>query len=220
MIRSLPALALAAGAALLVSCGDISAPLRADIYEWRLTQGSDTLSYHWPRGALPIRVWTQDTLEFATHAETAIDAWRHAFLYREFDAVVVADSNEADVIVRTGFPDGGGILQKLVLRSTITECEALTELDLSFETKVLTLPIHVFMAARFDPELPETRACFGVAMRHELGHALGIFRHSPDIGDIMYFSPEVTELSERDRQTAEVLYHAPVTVTTTRGGAP
>jgi predicted Zn-dependent protease len=42
---------------------------------------------------------------------------------------------------------------------------------------------------------------------HELGHAIGIFAHSPDPGDIMFGDPVVSELSDRDRATAEAAYH-------------
>ena len=220
MIHRLRATLALASATTLLSCGEISAPLRTEIYEWRLVQGGDTLSYHWPREELPVRGWVQDTFNFAAHTQAAIDTWKRAFLYREFDGEIVSDSANADVIVRAGFPDGDGIRQKLTLRSRITECEALTELDLDFVFQRLELPVHVFVAPRFSPTLPETQRCFGIVMIHEIGHALGIFRHSPSDGDIMYFAPIVDSLSERDRQTAEVLYHARVTVTTTRGDAP
>jgi len=212
--RLRPAAALLCAATLL-SCGDIGAPLRTETYEWRLMDAGTSVSFHWDREELPVRFWAQDIYDLESHTLAAIETWKGAFLYREFDGVMVEDSADADVIVRAGFPDGGGILQ-----TRITECEALTELDLDFDAQHLTLPIHVFVAPRFDPDLPETKACFGVAMIHEVGHAIGIFRHSPDPGDIMYFSPEVTGTSERDRQTAEVLYHSPVNVTTDRGGTP
>jgi len=215
MIRHLRAAAAPAAAAALLACGDIGAPLRTEIYEWRLMDAGNSASFHWTRGELPVRFWAQDIYDLETHTRAAIETWKSAFLYREFDGIMVEDSADADVIVRAGFPDGGGILQ-----ARITECEALTELDLDMEAHTLTLPIHVFVSPRFDPDLPETKACFGVAMIHEVGHSIGIFRHSPDPGDIMYFSPEVTGTSERDRQTAEVLYHSDVNVTTERGGTP
>jgi predicted Zn-dependent protease len=215
MIRRLRAAAALAAATGLLSCGEIGAPLRSEFYEWRLVDAGTSASFHWSRDDLPVRFWAQDIYDLDVHTQGAIDTWKAAFLYREFDGIMVADSADADVIVRAGFPDGGGILQ-----TRITECEALTELDLDIEARTLTLPIHVFIAPRFNPELPETKACFGVAMIHEVGHAIGIFRHSPDQGDIMYFSPVVTAPSERDRQTAEVLYHSDVNVTIERGGAP
>ena len=48
---------------------------------------------------------------------------------------------------------------------------------------------------------------------HELGHAIGIFAHSPVTTDIMYSDPAVSSLSSRDRATAEVAYHTEPTLT-------
>ncbi|HEX7024951.1 MAG TPA: hypothetical protein VF187_09045, partial [Gemmatimonadales bacterium] len=61
-------------------------------------------------------------------------------------------------------------------------------------------------------ELDATRRCFGVAILHELGHVIGMLRHSPRNTDLMFASPEVDQLSARDRNTAEVMYHAPSNV--------
>lgn len=41
---------------------------------------------------------------------------------------------------------------------------------------------------------------------HELGHAIGIWGHSKDPGDIMYTHPIVSELSSRDVNTVQKLY--------------
>ena len=219
MTRPLVRLAGAASALLAFSaagCGDIGAPLRTEIYEWRLTSGPDTLSFHWPRASLPVRFFVEDTLDLATHTEVAIAAWKDAFLYREFDGTLVTDSAQADVIVRAGFPPpGGGILV-----GRAPECEALTDLELEFDSRTLHLPVHIYIVPRFNPSLPATQACFSLVMTHEVGHAIGIFRHSLDPADIMFFNPTVSVPSERDRQTAEVVYHAPVTVTTTRAPQP
>ena len=207
-------LVIPATAIVALACGDIGAPSRADHYEWRFTNGPDTISFHWPRASQPVRFWVADTFNLATHTQTAIDNWKAALLYREFDGEIVADSNNADVIVTAGFPPGGGG----ILVGRAPECEALTDINLDLETKVLELPMHVYVMRRFDPELPETQRCFELVMTHEVGHAMGIFRHSPDPDDIMYFAPTVQEPSLRDRQTAEILHQSRVTVTTTRRG--
>lgn len=42
---------------------------------------------------------------------------------------------------------------------------------------------------------------------HEIGHAIGIWGHSPDPGDIMYLRPIVSQLSQRDIRTIQRLYN-------------
>jgi hypothetical protein len=97
------ALALAA-----VACGDIASPLRSDFYEWRRFEpsatGIDTISFHWPKDRLPVRVWVEDADGLPAAISQAITAWRDEFLYHEFDATVVSDSAGADIIVRSGSP--------------------------------------------------------------------------------------------------------------------
>ena len=210
MNRRIAALALGPFAAALLSCGEIGAPTRADIYEWRIIETPDTFAFHWPRESLPIRIWVQDIYDLPQHTQAAIEGWKEGFLYREWDAELVSDSATADVIVLSDFPLG-----PTILLASVTECEGYTDLALDTDTGVLTLPIRIYVVPRFDPDLPATRACFGIVMYHEIGHALGIFRHSPNPADIMYFNPTAATPTQRDFQTAEVLYHARTTVTAT-----
>jgi len=195
-------------AALTTGCGDIGAPLRSDLYEYRVTSPGDTTAFTWPRDSMPIRIWSEDTFEFPVHLANAMAAWNDVFLYREFQAVPTDDSLTAHVILRAGLlPPGGG-----TTLGRLAECEGVTDMDLDFDNKTLSLPMHVFVNPRFDPSLDATRHCFGVAILHELGHVLGMLRHSPRNTDIMFVSPEVDALSNRDRNTAEVMYHAPSNV--------
>lgn len=207
----LPILCLLVSALATVACADIASPSRANRYEWRRivatgTGTADTLAFHWPQSRLPVRIWVEETLNLPAHVQAGIDRWKAAFLYGEFDAVTVADSNTADVLVRAGSPVKGGF-SVIRLRSTAPECEGGTDFDLPSGSRELQPPIRVFINPRFDPATPGVDACLALTTTHELGHALGIFDHSPDPGDIMFGDPVVSELSARDRATVEAAYH-------------
>ena len=65
---------LAAAAALVaVACSDIGAPVRSDLYEWRIEApavpgpGLDTLSFHWSHAELPVQVWVEDAFGLPEH---------------------------------------------------------------------------------------------------------------------------------------------------------
>ena len=47
---------------------------------------------------------------------------------------------------------------------------------------------------------------------HELGHSVGLLRHSLFEEDIMYGSPIVDYPSRFDRRSAELLYHSTPTI--------
>jgi hypothetical protein len=194
-----------------LSCADIASPSRSQPYEWRriVTTGpttADTLSFHWPRARLPVRIWTQDTLNLPQHVDYGMAQWKAAFLYKEFDAVQVADSNAADVIVSAGVALKGGF-SVMRLSRRAPECEGGTEIELPAGSRQIQAPIRVFVNPRFDPATPGMDECLKLTATHELGHALGIFNHSPDAGDLMYSDPVVAVLSVRDRDTAERAYH-------------
>jgi hypothetical protein len=213
---------LAAAATLVAfACSDIGAPVRSDLYEWRIEApavpgpGLDTLSFHWGRNELPVRIWVEDAFGLPAHMTRAIDVWESAFLYGEFDATVVSDSTTADVIVRGGTPEGK--LQGLRLHSALRpECAGVTDLDIDVATHELRLPIRVFVDPRSLPDDPGIEPCLALTSIHELGHALGIFAHSEDPEDIMYTDPEVDLPSNRDIATAEAAYHTPASLLAVR----
>jgi hypothetical protein len=215
--RALPILAvLVAGGG--PSCADISSPTRSDVYEWRLITSSgggepDTLSFHWPRSRLPVRIWAQDTLSLPDHVQLGISRWKAAFLYGEFDGVRVTDSATADVIVTTGsvlnLRANGFRLQ----RTAAPECEGGTDVALTPAGGEIEVPIRVFVNPRFDAATPGVSECMALTTTHELGHALGIFGHSSVTTDIMYTDPVVATLSPRDRATAERAYHVEANLT-------
>lgn len=210
--RLLPWIALV----LTTSCGDSTAPLRADAYEWRLLVPAggaavDTLSFAWPASSLPVKIWAEDTLDLPTHAANAIVAWQDQFLYGEFRGQMVSDSNDADVIIVAGQLPA----TLMTLHSMARECEGGTDVPLDPVTLILTPPFHVYIDPRLD-DAPTLDSCLNLTTAHELGHALGIFQHSPDPGDLMYSDPVVTAPSERDRNTINRAYHTPTTIQLSR----
>jgi predicted Zn-dependent protease len=208
------------GAALAVlACGDIGAPVRDDLYEWRLFVpfggAIDTIHFHWARDDLPVRVWVaqDDIPELPGLMQRAVDTWEQVFLYGEFRAELVSDSSTADVIVRGTGATAKMTSQGLRLESALApECNGATDIEVSDDLAELTLPIRIFIAPAAASDDPGLGACLALTSIHELGHALGILAHSPNRTDIMFADPQVELPSEFDRETAEAAYHLPPTI--------
>lgn len=218
ILRHLPILLVLILGAGGLSCADIAAPSRVDAYEWRRIvpagpTSADTLSFHWPRSRLPVRIWAQDSLNLVADVQGGMAQWEAAFLYGEFDAVLVSDSSTADVIVRVGSPVKGGFSIIGLASALAPECLGGTDFELPAGTTQLQMPIRVFVNPRFDPAAPGVAECMTLTTAHELGHAVGIFAHSPNTTDLMYGDPAVSSLSSRDRSTAELAYHTEATLT-------
>ncbi len=212
MRRGLVLGGLAAALALGWACTDIAGPARPAPYEWRLfvpndTGGLDSLSFHWPRASLPVRFWAEDTFDLSRHVSDGIALWKAAFLYGEYDAVLVADSSLADVIVRAGVPPKVGLVPPVRLGAMLPECEGATVFDTVATRHQLGLPMHIYINQRLPGGDLET--CLEVTVAHEIGHSLGLFDHTSDTTDLMYSNPVVTHLSARDVRTAEAIYHIP-----------
>ncbi len=199
---------LLAGVVLVAGCTDVQAPRRAERYEWRL---EGTTSFHWPREALPVRVWVEDAEDLPAYAAAAIADWKSAFLYGELDARLVPDSTQADVLVRNTVPPATPSFSARLLRRA-PECQGATDLDIVGD--VLQLPVRVYVNQRLAG--PGLAACYRLTVRHELGHAFGIWNHSPSDADAMYRDPVLDGLSDADRQTMEYLYHFPSDVAPAR----
>jgi predicted Zn-dependent protease len=213
-------LVLGIAAVTALACGDIAAPSRSDWYEWRLEApsvpgpGLDTLSFHWSQDDLPVRVWVEDAEGLPAHMAAAIEVWESTFLYREFQATLVPDSAGADVIVLAGAPASAARVKRLH-SALAPECTGATDLDIDVENRQLRPPIRVFVASSL-PDDPGIDRCLALTSIHELGHALGIFAHSPNPEDIMFADPDVELPSARDQRTAEAAYHTPPTLEVVR----
>jgi hypothetical protein len=205
-------------AALSLACGDIASPARDDFYDWRLEEpstsgsGLDTISFHWPADRLPVRIWVEQTDPLPADVARAITIWRVGFLYGEYDATVVGDSTTADVVVRSGPPPGPQLSTTRLGSALASQCAGATDVELSDDHTQLLLPIRIYINPLLAPGAAGLEECLALTVVHELGHSLGIFRHSPNPADLMYLNPTVQLPSERDRTTAEILYHLPPTV--------
>jgi predicted Zn-dependent protease len=209
-------LLLGAAALGALACGDIASPERTDLYEWRLFTpsaggGTDTISFHWDRSRLPVRVWAQGAAGLPEFAQRAIGVWESGFLYREFRGEMVSDSSTADVLIFSSSPPSLA-LGVHRLHSMADECIGATDLVFNDDNTQLIVPIRVFVRPVLPANEPATQTCLALTTIHELGHALGIFQHSPDPGDIMLANPLVALPSDRDRGTIEADYHYPSTV--------
>jgi hypothetical protein len=215
VLRNVPILLVLIAASGGLSCADIAAPSRSEAYEWRrIIPGSpDTLSFHWPRSRLPVRIWAEDSLNLVADVQNGIERWEAAFLHGEFDAVLVSDSSTADVVVRVATAVKGGFSITRLESTMAPECQGGTDFDLPAGSNQLSMPIRVFVNPRFEPAAPGVAECMALTTTHELGHAIGIFAHSSVTTDIMYGDPSVSSLSTRDRATAEVAYHIEPTLT-------
>ncbi|MES2124295.1 MAG: hypothetical protein V4503_06355 [Gemmatimonadota bacterium] len=210
------------GLALLAvtACSDLVTPLRTNPYEYRkfiskgLPDGSvDTVLFHWPRNFLPVRVWVAADDPLRPHMTTAIDRWNATFLYGEFRAMMVNDSNAADVIVRNVVAPAGGEAPPITLSAFAPECRGETDLFYNLSARTIILPVRMYIYPRFSTTPPGLDDCYRITATHELGHALGLLEHSPSASDLMFSDPVLDGISERDRITAETVYHLPATYT-------
>jgi predicted Zn-dependent protease len=202
---------------LVAGCTELTTPARTAFYEWRILvsksgPGVDTLSFHWPRQQLPLRVWVANDDALRPHVATAVGRWEDAFLYGEFRGTLVGDSTTADIIIRNEIPDGGLGLSRMRLEGFAPGCSGVTIID-TVSAHVLKLPVHSYVWPNASADAPGVDDCYRITMTHEFGHALGLFIHSPNSADVMYSNPSLDGISDHDRQTVEALYHSQVTMT-------
>jgi len=204
--------ALCAVTLLTLACSEPTPPSRAGTYGFSV--GSDV--FHWPADRLPVRFHAQPTGNLPFLVQRAINVWQGLFLYGEFTGELVTDPIDADVLVQAdGAPDvppdqgppvnacSGNIHSPGSPPGTVTWDPL---------TNVIDGPLHIDLQVFQGYSPGQVAACLRRTAIHEVGHALGLFQHSEDRLDIMYAPPEAAEPSERDRRTAEVLYHTPPTL--------
>lgn len=197
---------LALAAALLVlGCGEVASPSRTPRYLADLAGET----FHWPADRLPVRYFADDRGAMPSLVRESLRVWERQFLYGEFSGVIVSDSGQADVIVRWQDsvppdvpPDTSGALNA---------CDGVTTY-LVDSTHTMTEPLRVQLRVRVGFTAPQIAACVQRVAAHELGHTLGILTHSPATTDLMYGTPPTKTPTNRDRNTAQVLYHTTSTI--------
>lgn len=202
MKRALLGLALAAG------CTEPTIPDRQAAYPFDDGFGE---VFRWPRERLPVRYYADARGPMAAVLSPALAAWEAQFLYGEFAGVLVSDSASADVVVRWG-----GAVPADVPPDTgppVVSCSGVTMLTIDSASNNIDGQIVVTANSLAVPaSAAQMIACYRRVIAHEVGHSLGLFQHSTQAGDLMAGQPLVERPGERDRVTAEVLYHTTPTI--------
>ena len=212
-VKLLAAVVLILGAA-GVACKEPLVPARV-IYSFAdtVTGNPDTVFlFRWPETRLPVRFWADRRGNMSFLIDRATKAWDSQFLYGEFRAILVSDTTDADVIVRWTDSVPPDAAPDTTLPNS---CSGLTSFDYDSVALALIGPIHVSLRVLTGgaPASPErVQGCMRRVVMHELGHALGLLRHSPNPGDLMFASPAVNYPSPTDRSSIQTLYHMRPTI--------
>jgi len=173
---------------------------------------SDTsLVFHWPASYMPIRVYAEPSGDLPADVSNAMSVWQGAFRCHELSYTIVTDSTHADIIVRN--PVNVPAVARPEIRAlhadSVSACTGVTQFSLDSAGTALAGPMRSYVSPLPGNDSASVHSCYHFVVAHELGHALGLLAESPDSGDIMYPTPTRLALSEADRYTIQILYHAP-----------
>jgi len=214
---------LGVAAALLVACDGPLIPERPgiadDAYNFALPPPYAPLVYRWPTGHT-IRVFIAagaDPARLTILRDSvflpAATAWESAVLYREFSFALSERVEDADVVLAwsdaelpidvTGCPPPTGAVAVTVFCPGEEPGRLLP-----FPMKppdTATSRVRMLVVIRgVEVSNPPSARNFGA---HELGHVLGIGRHSSNREDVMFGYPTTYRPTRADRATIRLLYH-------------
>ncbi|MEB3310118.1 MAG: matrixin family metalloprotease [Snowella sp.] len=138
--------------------------------------------------------WTELVLQ-------AIAEWNDYLPLKE-----VSDPIQADIVIQRTEPPLGTTVNPETGQIQIPRART-AQTRYQFDLSQTSPPrITLRMTIQIKPGLSQTATL--AAIRHELGHALGIWGHSPDENDIMFYSQtkKTSPISKRDINTLIKLY--------------
>jgi len=193
---------------LTFGCGDILIPERAPRYPADHPSLPGEI-FRWPADRLPVRYFADTRGHMQSLIARGLDVWEQQFLYGEFHGQMVSDSTAADVIVvwedsvpPNVPPDTAG---------AVGACTGVTTILID-STNAITEALRVVVRVAPGFTTAQVAACLPRVTVHELGHTLGLLRHSSGPDDLMSGPPRVDLPTARDRRTVEVLYHTTPTI--------
>jgi hypothetical protein len=168
--------------------------------------GDPTAWFHWLPPDYPVRVYAEPVGDNVANTDTAIVLWLSAFRCGELNLVRWSDSNTADIVVRNPPVQPPFTPTTFATAADSTSaCRGRTDIPAWDSSLVFPRPIRSYVwPMGVDPAA--TASCYRFVTLHELGHALGLFAHSPDTLDIMHFRPRRRAISINDRYTVQVLH--------------
>ncbi len=205
----------------LAACDSPTLPPRSDseVYEFRLL--NDTLHvFHWPAGS-QVRVYIHGNRadradSLARSFARGAAQWNGFALFGEYELVRVSALADADVVLRWSdefAPVDVSKCPPVFSNGVTTFCiDDLDARPLRLASFAQLPPAgtgagHVKMLVTILASQAAIPGRIDVLVAHELGHVLGIGRHSPNASDLMFADPTRATLSRRDVATVQVLYH-------------